>query len=186
MNMIAHLSTPRLLLYLPEPDLAQKVLNYHIKNHDFFKPWNPLRPNDYLTYEYHYTYLKNCLKNYIEQRELRLFMALKTEPELIIGDISCSNIVYGAFLSCHLGYKIDEDMRGKGLIPEALTSIIDYVFGILQLHRIEANIMPGNKASIRVVEKLGFTCEGLSPKYLKINGIWQDHLHYVLLNQHIE
>jgi ribosomal-protein-alanine N-acetyltransferase len=69
-----------------------------------------------------------------------------------------------------------------GYITEALRRAIRFAFEDLQLHRIEANIMPKNVRSIRVVEKLGFVNEGLSRKYLKIAGVWEDHVHYVLLN----
>lgn len=56
----------------------------------------------------------------------------------------------------------------------------------LELHRIEGNVMPVNRASRAVLERCGFVCEGASRKYLKINGVWEDHLHYVLLNESAE
>lgn len=65
---------------------------------------------------------------------------------------------------------------------EALQAVIDYAFKQMKLHRIEANIMPANTRSIQLVKSLGFEEEGLAKKYLKINGHWQDHIHYVLLN----
>lgn len=71
-------------------------------------------------------------------------------------------------------------------MTEALKKGIETAFGPLGLHRIEANIMPKNKASLRVAEKLDFKNEGLSTKYLKINGVWEDHIHMVLLNEEIE
>jgi ribosomal-protein-alanine N-acetyltransferase len=67
-------------------------------------------------------------------------------------------------------------------MTEALERAISFAFEDMRLHRIEANIMPKNARSIRVVEKLGFVNEGLSRKYLKIAGSWEDHIHYVLLN----
>ncbi|MFR2405064.1 MAG: GNAT family N-acetyltransferase, partial [Eubacterium callanderi] len=63
---------------------------------------------------------------------------------------------------------------------------IETAFGPLGLHRIEANIIPRNRASLRVAEKLHFRNEGLSSKYLKINGVWEDHIHMVLLNEEME
>ncbi len=79
-----------------------------------------------------------------------------------------------------------ESVNGKGLMTEALYVAIAYVFQHWHLHRIEANIMPTNLASIKVVEKLGFANEGRSVKYLKINGQWEDHDHYVLRNLALE
>jgi ribosomal-protein-alanine N-acetyltransferase len=107
------------------------------------------------------------------------------DPDRIIGTVGFNNIVKGAFLSCHLGYKLDKDEINKGYITEAIQKGIDIVFNELGLHRIEANILPENKRSLRVVEKLGFYNEGLAYKYLKINGKWEDHIHMVLLNDRV-
>jgi ribosomal-protein-alanine N-acetyltransferase len=82
-----------------------------------------------------------------------------------------------------LGYKLDADEINKGYMTEALRKGIDIAFNEVGLHRIEANIMPKNKRSLRTVEKLGFYNEGLAYKYLKINGKWEDHIHMVLLNE---
>ena len=68
---------------------------------------------------------------------------------------------------------------------EAVQKGSDVIFNEMNLHRIEANIMPKNKRSIRVVEKLGFCNEGLSRNYLKICGKWEDHIHMVLLNDKV-
>ncbi|WP_278244288.1 GNAT family N-acetyltransferase [Caldisalinibacter kiritimatiensis] len=95
-------------------------------------------------------------------------------------------MVRGPFLSCFLGYKLDKDEVNKGYMTEALKMGIDIAFNELKLHRIEANIMPKNEASLRIVKKLGFYEEGVAKKYLKINGKWEDHIHMVLLNEDIE
>ncbi|KNF08661.1 acetyltransferase [Gottschalkia purinilytica] len=77
------------------------------------------------------------------------------------------------------------DEVNKGYITEAIKKGIDIMFNNYGLHRIEANIMPKNKPSLRVVGKLGFYNEGLARKYLKINGVWEDHIHMVLLNDNL-
>ena len=71
----------------------------------------------------------------------------------------------------------------KGYATQAVAAVVRYAFETLRLHRIEANIMPRNKASRRVAEKCGFREEGASPRYLKINGVWEDHIHMALLNE---
>ena len=71
-------------------------------------------------------------------------------------------------------------------MTEAIEAVVDYAFRELRLHRIEANIMPRNAASLAVVRKLGFHEEGLALRYLKINGKWEDHLHMVRLNEDME
>lgn len=80
---------------------------------------------------------------------------------------------------------MDVDEINMGYITEAIQEGIDIMFHEYGLHRIEANIMPKNVRSFKVVEKLGFYNEGLAYKYLKINGKWEDHIHMVLLNDEV-
>lgn len=84
--------------------------------------------------------------------------------------------------SCILGYKLDKEEVGKGYITEALKVAIDIIFKEYNLHRIEAPVMPKNRSSINVLQKLGFTDEGVTKKMLKVNGVWEDHIRYSLLN----
>ena len=78
------------------------------------------------------------------------------------------------------------DHAGHGYITEALRALVfDIAFGPLGLHRVEANVMPRNNRSIRVLEKLGFVQEGLARDYLRINGRWENHIHYVTLNREL-
>src|SRR5690606_19759106 len=106
--------------------------------------------------------------------------------DYIIGEVSLSQVIYGPFRSCYLSYIQDGRESGSGYASEAVRAIVEYAFEELKLHRIEANIMPRNESSIKLVERLGFKCEGLAERYLQINGKWEDHLHYVLLNQTVE
>lgn len=110
----------------------------------------------------------------------------KDIPEALIGKISLNNIVWGGFCSCFLGYKMDKDYINQGYMTEAVEAVVIYGFETLGLHRIEANVMPRNARSLRVLEKCGFEREGISRKYLKINGIWEDHVHMVRLNSGME
>ena len=124
--------------------------------------------------------------SYIRQEKmLILWIFKKNEPEKIIGNVSFTNIVRGNFLSCTLGYKMDVEELNKGYMTEAIEKGIDIIFNDYALHRIEAHIMVSNKRSLRVLEKLKFSVEGLSKSYLKVNGKWQDHINMVLLNEYI-
>ena len=78
-----------------------------------------------------------------------------------------------------MGYKLDAALCGQGYMTEAVQKLSEIAFKELGLHRIEANIMPRNAASLRVAEKAGFYREGLALKYLNINGVWEDHIHMV-------
>jgi ribosomal-protein-alanine N-acetyltransferase len=81
-----------------------------------------------------------------------------------------------------MGYKSDKDEVNKGFITEAVRSGIEIMFSEYGMLRIEAHVMPNNKASIRILEKIGFINEGISHKFLEVNGVWQDHIHFVLIN----
>lgn len=178
------LHTARLTLRTIDPTFAPQVVSYLWRNRAFFAPWNPTFSADYFTMDGQQARLAHDLQLLRDDRALRLWLFRKEDDACarIIGDVGLSNIVRGAFQSCHLGYKIDAAEANRGFMTEAVAAVVELAFGPLQLHRVEANIIPRNMPSRRVVEKLGFVNEGLSPKYLKINGVWEDHMHYVVLN----
>ncbi len=177
--------TERLLLRRLDAADAPLLLDYLYRNRDFLRKWEPLRSPDYYSVDSLRVLIGNENITFENGTSLCLYIFNKGEDK-IIGTVSLTNIIYGFFKSCFLGYKIDETEINCGKITEALTKLIEIAFTEYELHRIEANIMPSNSASRRVVEKLGFTEEGKSKKYLKINGEWQDHLHFVLLNEKAE
>jgi len=93
----------------------------------------------------------------------------------LVGCINLTNVVMGVFRSGYLGYFAFAGHQGQGLMTEGLHAVVRQAFGPLGLHRLEANIQPGNTASIALVRACGFAREGYSPKYLKIGGRWRDH-----------
>ncbi len=97
-----------------------------------------------------------------------------------IGEITLSSIQRGPLQSAFIGYWIDENFAGRGLMPEAVITMLQYAFETLRLHRVEVNIIPRNAASRRVVEKLGLRFEGISERYLEIDGAWEDHARYAI------
>lgn len=93
----------------------------------------------------------------------------------IVGVINVNNVVKGAFRSASIGYYASQAHAGRGYMREGLMHVKRHAFRELELHRIEANIQPENTASIRLVRGCGFQREGLSPRFLYINGAWRDH-----------
>jgi len=187
------LETERLVLRSLEAGEAPALLEFRRRNRAFLAPWEPSRDEAFFE-------LPSCAETIaLERRELEEGRGLKLHffekggpgPEAgpgsrIAGYAGLSNIVYGPFLSCFLGYRLDAERLGRGYMAEALRAILELAFAEYGLHRIEANILPRNAASIRVVRALGFELEGSSPKYLKIDGRWEDHDHYVLRNAALE
>jgi [ribosomal protein S5]-alanine N-acetyltransferase len=174
--------TERLLLKLLDQSYAGLVVDYYLRNKSFLDEWEPLQNEEFYTKQHQEEQLNKELSNIENKSSFRLWVFKKEDESRIIGSVGFNNIVRGAFLSCHLGYKLDKEEINKGFISEAIQKGIEIMFNEFGLHRIEANIMPKNKRSFRVVEKLGFYNEGLAYKYLKINGKWEDHIHMVLLN----
>jgi ribosomal-protein-alanine N-acetyltransferase len=98
----------------------------------------------------------------------------------IAGVFTVSQIVRGAFQSAFLGYYASAALAGRGYMREAIGLVLDYSFGPLALHRLEANIQPANARSVALARSAGFRLEGYSPRYLLIGGQWRDHERYAL------
>jgi len=99
----------------------------------------------------------------------------------IAGFLNLSQIFRGPFLNAYLGYAIGAPFAGQGLMTEGIELVLRHAFGSLGLHRLEANIQPGNERSIALAKRAGFRLEGFSPRYLKIDGHWRDHERWAIL-----
>jgi [ribosomal protein S5]-alanine N-acetyltransferase len=91
--------------------------------------------------------------------------------------------VRGAFQSAYLSFYVAAAHAGEGFMCEGVGAVLGRAFGVHRLHRVEANIQPGNRASIGLVNTLGFSREGFSPRYLKIGGRWRDHERWALTRE---
>lgn len=180
------LQTDRLLLRVLDDSWAKTVLEYFERNRDFLERWEPTRPYGFYTRRGQAEHLAADLKAMNAGQMVRLWIFRKEDPKTVIGSVALNNIMRGSFLSCYMGYRLDRELAGRGYMTEAAGSLVDFAFNILGLHRVEANIIPRNTPSMRVAQKLGFENEGLSPKYLKINGVWEDHVHMVKRNTALE
>lgn len=98
----------------------------------------------------------------------------------LIGEVHLSDVRRGPFQSATVGYWIDKEHAGQGLMPEAVVLVLQFAFDELDLHRVEISIVPRNQASRRVVEKLELRNEGIVDGYLQIRGEWEDHLRYAM------
>src|SRR6201999_3042454 len=107
-------------------------------------------------------------------------LAVTTDTGAIAGVFTVSQIVRGAFQSAYLGYYAHERFAGQGLMREALEQVLDHSFGPLGLHRVEANIQPGNAPSIALSKGAGLRLEGFSPRSLLIGGQWRDRERYAI------
>jgi ribosomal-protein-alanine N-acetyltransferase len=109
------------------------------------------------------------------------FLVRRLADHALCGVVNLNVITYEALCSAYVSYYAAIDQAGRGYMKEGLQLVIRHAFDELGLHRLEANIQPDNTRSIRLVESLGFVCEGYSPRYLKVNGKWRDHERWALL-----
>jgi ribosomal-protein-alanine N-acetyltransferase len=109
------------------------------------------------------------------------FVVVLADTGELVGAVNLTNVVYGVFHSGYLGYFAFAGHQGRGLMKRGLSLVVRHALRELGLHRVEANIQPGNAASIALVRSCGFRQEGYSPRYLKIGGRWRDHERWALV-----
>ncbi|PYS99025.1 MAG: N-acetyltransferase [Acidobacteria bacterium] len=111
------------------------------------------------------------------------FLVCRVDDDSIIGSLNFSQIFRKGFQNTYLGYQLFAGFTGNGYMTEAVSLGLRYAFLDLKLHRVEANVQPSNKPSIAVLVRNGFAKEGLSRRYLKINGRWRDHERWAILKE---
>jgi ribosomal-protein-alanine N-acetyltransferase len=104
-----------------------------------------------------------------------------TWDDVMVGQLTVNGISWGSARWANLGYWVAESHAGRGITPTAVALVCDHLFTVVQLHRIEIAIRPENAASLRIVQKLGFTEIGTAPRYLHIAGDWRDHRIFQML-----
>jgi [ribosomal protein S5]-alanine N-acetyltransferase len=147
-----------------------------VRDRAFLDPWEPLRPDNFFTLEVQ----QRGLARLREAEDLVDFGIFAESGNELVGRIQLSGISPPPFANAHLGYFVSERNNGRGYATAAVRQAVDAAFGDLELHRVQAAVIPSNGASIRVLEKTGFREEGLARRYLQIAGIWQDHKLYAV------
>lgn len=117
------------------------------------------------------------------QLEKQAYCLFQLSDGALVGQVNVNLIVRGPFQSCCLGYWIGAPYAGRGYMTEGVRLVLRECFTRLGLHRVEANIIPENVASVRVAQKCGFRHEGFSPRFLQIGGRWRDHDRYALTTE---
>lgn len=146
-------------------------------SHDLHRPWMSL-PADPEHFHAH-------IARYDGPDEESLLVCLN-DTGAIAGMININSIIRGRFQSGSLGYAAFVPYAGRGYLREGLELAVRYAFERLRLHRLEAQIQPGNHASLRLVQRVGFRREGYSPDLLFIDGAWRDHERWAITNTMID
>ncbi len=178
MSLTTKLETARLVLRPPRTGDVGELRRLLRHNHVHLKPWNPAPPPGEDP-----SSITEVSKTVLRQRKewkrgsgYVFMVAMRDEPGRFVGKIALNGVMRGAMHGAYLGYWMDVDHCGKGLVTEGIRAVLDWAFGPAGLHRVQAAIMPRNERSLRVIEKLGFRREGYAERYLQIAGKWEDHV----------
>ncbi len=181
--MVPVIETERLLLTIAPVESAARHAAYAIDNEEHLGPWEPPRPAGYFTEAYWARRLERNHEEHARDLSLRLAIFRKDDGGgPVLGHCNFNQFMRGAFQACFLGYSLDRRVVGKGIMTEALAGAIPYVFETAGLHRIQANYIPTNERSGKVLRRLGFVVEGYARDYLFIGGGWRDHVLTSLTN----
>jgi ribosomal-protein-alanine N-acetyltransferase len=163
-----------------DPSDAREQTALRAENRGHTEPWDPVRDDSF------YTEYGQRLELDLDQRAWRAgtafaFAVLDTAAaDRLIGRVALANIVRGPWQNATLGYWISADAGSRGHATRAVRLAARFAFGHAGLHRVQPAIIPRNERSIRVAQKAGFRLEGRALRYLRINGVWEDHDIYAL------
>lgn len=150
-----------------------------LNNRDYWSKYEPRHADSYYTTFTQYQKLVESSRLRAMNMEYFFGIYLISTNELI-GQVSLYSIKKLPFLSCFVGYALDEKYAGQGITSEAVKLAVNFAFTFLQVNRIEAYVSPKNIGSVKVLEKCGFEKEGLLRQLLYINGNWEDHYIYAI------
>lgn len=170
----------RATLRFPRPSDYREWAALRRDSRAFLEPWEPRWAPD----ELHRSGWNNRVRRYRQEYAAGsaiAYLIFENEEDRMVGGITIGNIRYGVAQTAQIGYWMGERYAGKGYMQDAIQALISYAFDQMRLHRIEAACIPSNARSIHVLQKAGFTREGLLRSYLRINGVWQDHFIYALI-----
>lgn len=169
-------------VFLRAPSLADHAAWASLREESraFLAPWEPTWPADDLTRSAY----RQRVKRYQREAQNDLayaFFLFRRGDNALVGGVTLSNVRRGVAQTASLGYWMGAPHAGRGLMRDAVATLVPFAFESLRLHRIEAACMPTNVRSVGLLEGTGFTREGLAREYLMIHGRWQDHLLFARL-----
>jgi [ribosomal protein S5]-alanine N-acetyltransferase len=164
--------TARVYLRAPASTDREEFIALMRASRSFHRPW-ATAPTDHERFD---AYLADA-----GRPDFEAILVCRREDLAIIGFFNLSQIERGAMQSAYLGYAAAKAFAGRGYMREGIELVLRHAFLTMRLHRIEANIQPGNHASIALARGAGFRREGFSPRYLKISGRWRDHERWAIL-----
>ncbi|HEX5726730.1 MAG TPA: GNAT family N-acetyltransferase [Longimicrobiaceae bacterium] len=179
---LPEITTERLVLRLAEPGDVPAVVRYQQENQEHLAASRPRVTAEFFSEDFWHAQVHASRAEFRSDRSLRLLVFERAEPGRVIGNINFTQIQRGPAQFCFLGYGVDREREGRGLMREALEAAIRYVFEEMNLHRVMANHAPWNERSGGLLRRLGFVVEGYARDYLYLDGRWVDHVLTSLTN----
>lgn len=175
------LDCPALQLRTAVPTDAEAITEYLLRNRAFHARYEPLRPESHFSVGHRREQILAEEQARARDGDVR-FWLFGPNPPGCIGQVALTKIARGPFQAAYLGFGIDQQQQGRGVMRAAAAAVIAHAFGGLRLRRLMANHLPDNERSARLLARLGFRVEGYAREYLCINGAWRDHVLTSLIN----
>lgn len=175
-------TTDRLIIKVLDYTYADKVLDFVYTNRDSFEPFESQKNSAFYTKNYQSATLQAEYNLFLQQKYIRYYIFKKDEPDTVIGTVSANHIFHEPYFSCSIGYKIASAFQRNGYASEALTCFCNALFNELGMNRIEAYVMHGNLASMKLLDSLNFINEGICHKNIKICNRFEDHYRFALIH----
>lgn len=172
--------TQNLIMRAPLASDYSAWASLRMESRDFLTPWEPVWSEDDLTRTSFRLRVKRAAREIASDEAYSLFI-LDSHSETLLGGLTLGLVRRGVAQACTLGYWMGQRHAGKGHMTEAVRGALGFAFSELALHRVEAACLPHNEPSRRLLERVGFKREGEARGYLRINGVWADHLLYGML-----
>ncbi len=163
-------------------DSARDALSFQTRNRELFERYEPTRPDDFYTLGHQRMLLRAEYRLALKLQTVRFYVFLKEDPSFIVGTVCLHDIIRLPFSCCEVGYKFDREYHHRGFAREAVRELLRVAFYDVGLHRVFARVVPDNEPSIRLLEDLGFSMEGMEKSSVLICGEWTDHLRYALIS----
>jgi ribosomal-protein-alanine N-acetyltransferase len=173
---------PRTILRTPEREDVAEWTNLRAESRGFLVPFEPSWPVDAVSRAGFRRRLRRYAFDWRSDQGYS-FLLFRREDRALVGGIGLSNVRRGVAESGSLGYWIGERFARRGYMSEGLTLMLAFAFERLKLHRVEAACLPHNAASRGLLTKSGFREEGYAREYLAIDGVFQDHVLFGLLQE---
>jgi ribosomal-protein-alanine N-acetyltransferase len=161
-------------------DDEARYLRYRLENQEAFRPFEPRHPPEYYSAAQVRGFIDAALLDW--EKDRRYCFVVDDGAGEIVAHVNLNNVVWGAFQSAQIGYSTASRHWGHGIMTAAVGAVVEVSFSDLDLHRVEAAVLPDNAPSIAVVVRNGFQEVGLARSYLAIDGAWRDHRIFARTN----